>query len=127
MDVTCQRCGAGVPEGHAFCAECGAVVFEGAPRERREDPSALLASTISGAYALRDLEAAQPAQPATPKPPPSAAPPPGAARPAERHAPQATQPATPRKSSALLVAFGLAAVLALGGLLIYLVGLIMRG
>lgn len=123
MEVTCQRCGAGVAEGNAFCPECGAVVFEGAQRERREDPSANLASTISGAYSLRDLEAAQPApEPTTPTP----AARPDTLRAAERPAPQVTQTESRRNNSALLVA-GFFAVLVLGGLLLYLVGLIMRG
>ncbi len=133
MEVTCRRCGAGVPAENAFCAECGAVMSEDAPRTRREDPSALLSATISGVYGLNDFKAAEP----PPAPAASAdahgpatsgrraaAPSPADddARPNLSDAPEAAG----RRSTLFLVA-GFAALLALGVLLIYLIRLIMRG
>ena len=128
MEVTCQRCGAGVPAENAFCAECGAVMFEGAPRGRREDPSSQLSATISGAYSARDFAAAEPPAaadargPATPvRADPAREPADGARRPL----PQA--PEAERSRSMLFLVVGVAAMLALGVLLFYLIGLIMRG
>ncbi|HEX5709498.1 MAG TPA: zinc ribbon domain-containing protein [Pyrinomonadaceae bacterium] len=113
MDVTCQKCGASVPAENAFCAECGAVMLAGAPRERRDDPSAQLASTISGAYVRREL---------APEPTATA---PAAVAPTREA--RAGAPQESRRSSPLLLVVGVAALIALGGLLVYLVGLILRG
>lgn len=127
MDVTCKRCGADVPAENAFCAECGAVMFEGAGRERREDPSSQLSTTISGAYAARDFAAAaESPAPADARSPAAHAPADAAhATTARRNASRAPEDA--RSHSTLFLVVGVAAVLALGGLLIYLIGLILRG
>lgn len=132
MDVKCRKCGASVPEDHAFCADCGAVMAEGGTtRTARADEMPELAATISGQYSSEQVETAvarrreqkreqERADTNAAQPPPRAA---GRA---------AVQPATAAdggggSKSRVYIALGIVAVLLLCALLFYLLGVIVSG
>lgn len=127
MNVTCHKCGASVPPEIAFCPECGAVMSDDAPRKRLNDPSASLEATIRGkAFLPSDFDKMLRATGHA-----------GGARRAEADSTRAEAsgaqknfaPASSesRSRSTLVFVVGLAVVLGLGGLLIYLISVILRG
>lgn len=131
MDVTCRKCGASVPDDHAFCADCGAVMAEaGATQRGRDGEIPELAATISGQYSSEQIETAVARKreqkrereranaDATPAPPQAAERAP--ARPI-------TTPDGGRSSSRVYIILGIVAVLLLCALLFYLLGVIVSG
>ena len=113
MNVTCRKCGALVPDDHAFCTECGAVMAEEKSGPPRAENPPHLAATISAKYT--------PVQP-TPARGTEA----GGKRDERTHPAQqqgVTTPVKAKSSSALYFVLGLLAVLALGALLFYLLGI----
>lgn len=103
-----------MPEDHAFCAECGTVMTEDGPAPQAGADSPELMATISGQYSS-NMSTIVPAN-----------------RQAARRADSPPRPekvSPPAKvggsRSGLYFALGLIAVLLLGGLLFYLVGVIL--
>lgn len=121
METRCQKCGAAVAAGQAFCSKCGAVVgMSNAGQGQGDDWN--LAATVVGKKAPRKSP--------DPKPSPSAAaaPPHKQARPASVPANDPATPAPARGSSATLMAvIGFVVVLIIGGILILLFYLNSRG
>lgn len=129
MDVTCRKCGASVPEDHAFCAECGAVMAEaGTTRQARDDDSPELAATISGQYSTEQIEAglalSRERKRATKQTNDAGARPAAAVR---KPVQPATTPAEVRSGPSLYFILGVVAVLLLGALLFYLIRVILSG
>lgn len=111
-----------MPEDHAFCTECGAVMAE-ATTLRPADDSPDLTATISGQYAVETFIQMSQKSAATSKKEGDARA--EASTPPPRRAEPVTTPAKVRSRSILHFLLGLAAVLLLGALLFYLVSLIL--
>ena len=126
MEVKCRKCGSAVPSDIAFCPECGAVMAERAEDQDDDGAPTQFASTLMPGHEQMEANRA-PSRPAaktsakeTPKPP--AAKPPAAAPP---RAAAVTSQAKVRSRSSVYIVLGLVAVVLLGGLLIYLLSVIL--
>jgi|SRR5687767_2253935 len=109
METRCQKCGAGLAAGQAFCPKCGAVVGMSAAAPRR-DEGWDMASTVVGQQL-----------------PPAARPRPSAERQSRYAEQQQPQAARAGGSTVLLAVIGFVAVLLIGGLLILLLYLNSQG
>lgn len=110
METLCQKCGAGLAAGQAFCPKCGAVVGMSAAAPRHGEGWDMAATVVG-----------QQLPPAAMRPRPSAERPSQAAQTAQ-------VPAVPTGSNVVLLAvIGFVAVLAIAGLVILLLYLNSQG
>jgi hypothetical protein len=119
MEQSCHKCGAKVGGEQAFCPRCGAVVgMSDAGHSQGGEWD--MASTMVG----KKLPQTPQQRPPAPPQPPQTPPPPrhAAAAPQGSYAPQAApaQATTRGISASLIAVIGFAAVLIIGGLLIFL-------
>ena len=129
MDVPCRKCGALVPADHAFCAECGATLAETMSMTRTSlaADSEEFAATMLGEYPSDQVEGANVPAHAPPKESKPSAARPVAAQVRERAVTSPEKAGSKRAGSKSGVYFilGLLAVLILGGLLFYLLSVIL--
>ncbi len=119
MVVICRKCRASVPEDHAFCTECGAVMAEtSAPSQTEADAPEMMA-TIAGNYS-RDMQTVMFAKP-LPKPAAEAI----EASPSQPSVAPLLTPTKGDDKSGLYIIIGIIIVLLLGSLFIYLLGVIL--
>lgn len=127
MNVECRKCGALVPDDHAFCPECGALmVAEKRPAAPEEEESAQYMTTIPSPHRFSESpsEGAAGAHVEEGR---------GGGGEPSRTAPAsslptaqtATAPAESRSRSGLYFVIGIVLVLLLGGLLFYLIAVIL--